>query len=498
MSEALRDIVIVGGGLAGWYSAARLAQGMRGRNIRIRVIHAAPAGDEPDPLDVFCASTLPSQSVAHLELGLEERDWMRACNATFKLASGFRGFAPSRSHMLPFGEIGARLEAVGFHQFISRLMHAGEHVDLDEFSVPALAARLGRFAHPSQDARSVLSTYEYAYHLDTRAYTQRLRNFALQAGASAIDADLGDVECNPDRQRVTALQLADGTRITGDLYIDCTGARSAVLGQALGVPFDSWQAWLPCGHAVTTRTKAQDAGAPFTRITRQPAGWAWQVPLSQGVEQALVFDARRRDPRSVLAEAPSQGEALLPVRSLEFLNGRRRESWRGNCVAVGAAAGFLEPLVSSGLRLIDDGVTRLVALFPDTGDFALMAAEYNRMMGATFDGARDFAIAHYLPERAATSPRDEMLAALPASLRQRVELFRYRGRVVLHDDEIFEETDWACAFIGLGERPQHYSILAEQSGLEDLRAQLAKISRVMRDAVQKLPPHAVYLERYLA
>jgi len=173
--------------------------------------------------------------------------------------------------------------------------------------------------------------------------------------------------------------------------------------------------------------------------------------------------------------------------------------WGGNCVAIGAAAGFLEPLAATGLQLINEGVTRLVALFPDRGSAVVMANEYNRALGAMYDGARDFVLLHYLLSRRAAAPwNGPPAAALPPSLARRVEMFRYRGRVVLNDDEIFEEPDWACTFVGLGERPAHYSILADQLGDADMVAQVAKIARVMQAAVQKLPPHHLYLDRYLA
>jgi tryptophan halogenase len=221
-----------------------------------------------------------------------------------------------------------------------------------------------------------------------------------------------------------------------------------------------------------------------------PAGLSWQVPLRGALEQAVIFDGRAHDPQSVLAQAPAQADAHNPPRLLRFTNGRRREFWRGNCVAVGAAGAFLEPLGSTGLRLIDEGVTQLINLFPD-GDSQRLVGEYNRAMGAACDGARDFAILHHLP-------RDAALESLPPTLRQRIELFRYRGRVVVHDDELFEEADWACAFIGLGERPLHHAILTEQAGEDEVMAKVAKIARVMRGAVQNLPPHQAYLDRYLA
>ena len=488
---AIRNIVIVGGGLAGWFSAARLCHAMRGRKIQVRVVHAAPPGSEADPLDVLCGSTLPSIALPFAELGLDERDFMRATGATFKLATEYRDFGVARrAWMLPFGEIGARLEAVGFHQFISRLMLTGRDTDIDQFSVPALAARLGRFAHPSQDERSVLSTYEYAYHLDPQACTRMLRGFALKLGAVAVDAELAEVACTEDGNRIASLKLTDGTKISGDFYIDCSGIRSALLGQALRVPFDDWSQWLPCDRAVQLRVPVSAPAPPFTSITALENGWWSRMPVRGAVDHTLAFDARTLEMEIARDMVAAQAGAGAKPRELTFTNGRRRELWRGNCVAIGAAAGYLEPLVATGLRLIDDGISRLVALFPDDGSMQLMAREYNRTLSASYDGARDFAILHYLP-----GPR---IAALPASLAHRVELFRYRGRVVLHDDEIFEEADWACTFIGLGERPGHYAILAAQMSEDEVLAQFAKIARLMQSAAQKLPAHQAYLDRYLA
>ena len=233
----------------------------------------------------------------------------------------------------------------------------------------------------------MLSTYEYAYHLDTQAYTRMLRTLALRFGALAADGELAQVECDADGRNIQALTLADGNRISGDLFIDCSGSKAALLGAALGVPFESWQQWLPCDRAVVARVNALEPSAPCTRMTAETSGWSWQVPLRGKVEQAAFFE------RGVAADA-TRGPAQ--ARTLSLANGRHRELWRGNCVALGAAAGFLEPLASTGLRLIDEGVSRLIALFPDRGSAALMAVEYNRTLGAMYDGARDFVLLHYL------------------------------------------------------------------------------------------------------
>jgi tryptophan halogenase len=485
MSDAIRDIVIVGGGLAGWYTAARLGQAMRGRSLR--VVRAAPRDQPVDPLDVFCASTLSTLPVVHAELGIDERAFMRACGATFKLAMDYRGFAdPARSYLLPFGEIGARLEAVGFHQFIGRLAHGGHAFSLDDFSVPSLAARLGRFAHPTRDVRSALSTYEYAWHVDTNTYTLGLRTLAGKGVVVAIDADV--THCETDGERIGSITLDDGTKLTADLFIDCTGARS-LLTSALRTPFESWRHWLPCDTARVARLPAAADPPPVTRAHAQADGWSWHVPLRSGIESAFFYDSR--------AGTPQLATALAGSREVRFENGLRREAWRGNCLAIGAAAGFVEPLASTGLRLIDGAVTHLIESFPDKSDMRLMAVEHNRLTGALYDRARDFVLLHYLLSTRPGPLWGARAAPPPESLARGLELFRHRGRVAFDDDELFEEAWWACACVGLGLRPAHFAVLAEQMSEQDLLGQVAKIGRVMRVAAEQLPPHRLYLERFL-
>ena len=472
---------------------------MTGRVLRVRVLHAAPHGKEADPLDALCTSTLPSLVVAHEELGIDERAFMRECGATFKVATQYHGFSARKSSYLwPFGEIGARFESVGFHHFVSRLMAAGHALDLDEFSIPAIAARLGRFAHPSPDERSVLSTYDYAYHLDPRAYTRLLRAFAERRGAIGIDADLAAVERGA-AGRISALRAADGLRLEADFFIDCTGTRATLLGQSLEVPFASWTSWLPCDAAVVVRGKGSAAMAPCTRIAAQPSGWVAENPLRGSNQYSLLFERARLSAEAAATKLATGFEAADEPRTLSFVNGRHREPWRGNCVAVGPAAGFLEPLVATSIKLIDEGVTRLVALFPDRGDCEVLAAEYNRLIGTAYDSARDFVLLHYLlsgrPEGAA---RGSSAAPLPASLVERLELFRYRGRVLRNEDEFFEEHDWACTFMGQGECPARPALLATQGSDAELLARVAKIAQLMHTAVLKLPAHHAYLERYLA
>jgi tryptophan halogenase len=494
MSEAVRNAVIVGGGLAGWYCAARLGNAMQGRALNLRVVRAAPRDAAVDPLDLFCASLLSSAPVALAELGFDERALMRACDATFKLATEYRGFSSAASrYLLPFGEIGARFEAVGFHQFIGRLARSGHAFSLDDFAVPSVAASLGRFAHPTREARSVLSTYEYAYHVDVPSFTKLVRSFAEKRGALAVEQDVVSVDIDGDNVR--AITLGDGTRLEADLFIDCSGARSLLLGQALRAPFESWRAWLPCDAAVVARLPAGAELPPFTRVQAQAQGWSWHVPLRSAIETAVFYDSRATPPQTA-----SEWGAITAAapRELRFENGLHRESWRGNCVAIGAAAGFVEPLASTGLRLIDGAITQLIELFPDRGDMRFMAAEFNRLTGALYDRARDFVLLHYLLSDRTDAIWGARATPPPESLERFLDLFRHRGRVAPQEDEMFEEAWWACACIGLGVRPAHFAVLAEQMSEADLLAQLAKIARVMRTAVEKLPPHRAYLQGYLA
>lgn len=488
MSDAIRNIVIAGGGLAGWYTAVRLGFAMRGRALSVKVVRAAPRDAVVDPLDVFCASTLSTLPVAHAELGIDERAFVRACDATFKLATEYRGFTdPADSYLLPFGEIGARLEAVGFHHFIGRLARGGHAFSMDDYSVPSVAARLGRFAHPNRDARSALSTYEYAWHLDVHPYTQGLRTLAGKMGVVAVDDDL--VACEADGESIRSITLGDGTKLAADLFIDCTGAR-AVLANAVRSSFESWRHWLPCDAALVARLPAGDM-PPFTRVQAFADGWQLQTPLRSGVETAFFFDSRAGVPK------PAAFAGVSP-RELRFENGVRREAWRGNCLAVGAAAGFVEPLASTGLRLVDGAVMRLIENFPDKSDLRLMAAEHNRLMGEIYERARDFVLLHYLLSTRAEPLWSTRAAPPPPTLARGLDLFRHRGRVAFDDDDLFEEAWWACACVGLGLRPDHFAVLAEQGSEQELQAQVAKIARVMRAAAEQLPPHRTYLERFLA
>ncbi len=502
MQEPVRSIVIAGGGVAGWLTAALLARALDTRRIAVRVIDTCSATDGIDPLDRLSGSTLPPLPVLHAELGLDEAALLRATRGTFKLGSEFRDWdAHGGAYLLPFGEIGARIEAVGFHHYLRRLAGLGHALHVDEFSLPAQAARQARFAHPSDDPRAVQSTYEYGYHLDVTAYAQLLREYSVGRGVTLIAAGVAGVRLRTGDGFIETVELDNGESLSADLFIDCSGARAALIG-ALGTPFLDFSHWLPCDGALLGSATAAAQLPPMTTATALASGWCQRVPLQQRTAIAVLTAsgfASDDFARAELAGATPDSRDPDPV-ALRFTNGRRARFSEKNCVAIGAAAGFLEPIGSTAIHFIAIGVQRLLGMFPTRDHAPGLAAEYNRVMTGEFDNARDFAILHYHATRRDDAPlwNHVRTMALPESLDYKLSLFRHRGRIVLYDDETFDEGDWACTFVGQGERAERYTALADQVDTQQLLGQIGRIRAVMKSAAEAMPPHRAYLERYCA
>jgi tryptophan halogenase len=494
VSAPIQSVVIVGAGLAGTLAAVRLARQI-GARISLKVLEAPGPDGSVDALDRFAASSLPQLVSVHGELGVEERAFMRATQATFSLGIEYRGFGhPAGSYLLPFGEIGARFEAVAFHHHVHRLESQGGALDLDDYSIPAIAAKAGRFAHPAHDQRSVLATYQYGYHFDVSTYTRLLRALAERVGVEFIPGAVSEVLKREDGG-IAAVRVAGREPVAGDLFLDCTGPRAELL-RALEVGFVSWRNYLPCDRAwsASVAPTAEDAAA-CTRAIAEQTGWRWRVPLRTRTETASMFASAFASTEEARAQLPKDA---TKAELLSFENGHRAAFWRANCVALGGAAGFIEPLASTSLDLTLSGIERLVYLFPERDCDARLVAEYNRVMTGEYESARDFVLLRYH-----ASTRDGALwrhcreLEIPDSLAHRLRLFRHRGRVVLFDDEIFDEAEWAASYIGQGVRASRHAIVADQGELAPLAAQVAKVRTVMHDAVRGLASHRDYLDRFL-
>lgn len=478
-SPAIRRIVIVGGGSAGWMAAAALARAVP-RDTRLQLIETS--ADQDSGLLTPFDSTLPSLRAFNYSLGLDEDALIAATGATIKLGTRFSEWTRKGvSYVHPFSDFGAVMEGVAFHHCWLKLRQAGQVEPLESFALAAVAADMGRFDRPSDDPRSVTSTMSYGLHLNAEAYTAVLRSIADGAGVQGVAGSLVGVVTDAERTRITGVTLSDGRVVEGDLFIDCTGKAASVIS-ALGSTWESWSDHLPCNRVRWSLDPARAAPSLLTKVEAQRTGWCQTVPLqtSTGVAE---FDAIASG-----EAAPQGGNECL------FENGRRTP-WVGNCIAIGLSATCLEPLEGTGLHLLQSAVTKLLALFPAPGGMAVSAREYNRLVQAEGERLRDFLIAHYkLNRRSGQTFWDARAASEPpAELAWKLLQFESRGRIPMGDEETFEEASWLAIFMGQHLQPRRYHPLADKFSLADTRDRLDRTRAVMRRAAEAMPTHRDYL-----
>jgi tryptophan halogenase len=474
---SLKSVVIMGGGVAGWMTACALARVLPA-DCAIRVIEtteAAPRG---------ALSTLPALRAFHGLLGLDERALMRAARGTFKLGSRFSGWTAG-DHIEGFSDTGANLDGVIFHHHWLRARERGEAGRYEDYSLAAVAGRLGRFAPPSEDPRSVLSTLSYGLHLDAAGYVAALR--AAAGRVSSLAGEIAEVTPNAD-DGIDAVRLANGERITADLFVDTT-PDGRLIGSTAGGAWIDWSASLPCDRLALCEIAPRPQPPPLTEVEAVPEGWLRRVPLRGGDAVALAYNSRLTTDDTA-REILGGKATIVPLRS-----GRRAQVWVGNCLAIGPAAGQLEPLNGDDAHLIQSGVGRLVALLPTANSSPLAAIEYNRLMGEELDRARDMTVFRYAVS-ALTDPVWALARQVPPSpaLAYKQRQFESRGRVVMYDEETFVEGAWVGAFLGHGVLPRRHDRLADRLPADQADAALARLRNLIRQAAQAMPPHAEALK----
>ena len=500
-SAAVRRLVIAGGGLTAWMAAAALARSLSPGGYAIIVVGADGAEDTLEPFGVADA-TLPWVERHHAALRLDEERIVAETGGTFTFGVALSGWSgPGSSWFQPFAALGAALGPVPFLHLALKLRSAGATVRLADFALAALAAQAGRFERPGTDPRSVLSTCSYGLHLDVGALVAQSRAEAEQAGVGVVRGLLGRVEREPTGM-ITALTTADGTRVDGDLFFDCTGVEGRLIGEAAEAGWEDWSRWLPGDRVISAVAESAAAPAPYSHVEAHRAGWVRLLPLQgRGVLTGLV-QAGAMDDQQALARLRGMagGGELRDVQARYVRFGRRREPWHRNCVALGTAAGLIDPVVMSNLQLLRLGLDRLLGLLPGDPAAGAEAAEYNRRVTAQLDHARDFALAHYkLNGRAGEAFWDACRAMpVPDSLDYKLRLFESRGRVALYDEEPVGELSWINLLDEQGLRPRRYSPLADGFSTADLQAHLQRVRKVMLEAVGRMPTHAEYLERVSA
>ncbi|HEX8062064.1 MAG TPA: tryptophan halogenase family protein [Allosphingosinicella sp.] len=490
---SIKSILIVGGGSAGWMTAAALANKLAGLPIAIGLLESAEIGTVG-----VGEATLPHIRFFNAALGFDEAEFMRRTKATFKLGIEFRNWGRiGDSYIHPFGAFGTELGGVPFHQHWLRMRAAGATVPLEHYSLPIQAARHDRFAHPADDPRSLHSTYSYAYQFDAGLYGRFLRDYAEQRGVERTEGRIVDVALRPEDGFISSLTLAGGRLLEADLFIDCSGFRGVLIEQALGAGYEEWTRWLPCDGAIAVPCAGEGPLTPYTRATAHSSGWMWRIPLQHRVGNGHVYSSAFIDDGDAESALLAQLEAppLAEPNRLRFTTGKRRCHWAKNCVAIGLSAGFLEPLESTGIHLIQLAIGHLIDLLPDSGWDPLDAAEFNRMMDLEYERVRDFLILHYCATERDDTPfwNHCRTMDLPDSIHSRMELFRERGYVVNYREGMFLEPSWIAVYLGQNVIPRRFDPLSEAVPESRLRAEMSRIGEACRAAAERMPRHDDFL-----
>ncbi len=495
--HSIDNVVIVGGGTAGWMAAAALSRYLDNGHTRTTLIESEDIGT----IGVGEA-TIPPLITYNSMLGINENDFVAATKATFKLGIEFVNWGRiGERYFHPFGSFTGDLQGVHFHQLYLRERKRRVMQDISAWSMSGVAAALGRYARPGQGARPPLSSLRYAFHFDASLYAAFLRNYAEACGVSRIEGRIVDVKLDGESGNVQSVVLADGRNVEGDLFIDCSGFRGLLIEQALNTGYEDWTSWLPCDRAVAVACSYQSGPDPFTRSTAYGAGWQWRIPLQHRMGNGLVYSSGHisdEDARDLLLKN-LEGEPVGEPRHLSFRTGRRKLAWNRNVVALGLSSGFVEPLESTSIHLIQTGISRLLGLFPDRRFNPVERDEYNRQIQALFEDVRDFIILHY---KATTRDDSEFwnycrTMSVPDSLVNKVELWRAKGRVFRDELELFPTTSWVAVMLGQGVVPSEYEPIVDALDETKVASSLEQIRLGILQTAERLPTHGEFIAQIL-
>ena len=495
--DRIGKVVIVGGGTAGWMAAAAIAKILGALpDLSIDLVESEAIGTVG-----VGEATIPQIVLFNAMLGLDEMEFMRETHATYKLGIEFVDWTRlGHRYIHPFGFYGLAMMGIEFHHHWLKGRLAGDASELDEYSIGAMAAKANKFLHPTpEQPKSPLAKLGYAFQFDAGLYARFLRRFAEQRGVNRVEGRIVEVEQDPENGFVAALKLENGARIEGDLFIDCSGFRSLLLGQTLGVPFVDWSKWLPNDRAVAIPCRLGPDRKPLTRVTARTAGWQWNIPLQHRVGNGHVYCSSYigEDEATEFLLANLEAEPLASPNQLRFLAGHRARPWEKNVVALGLASGFLEPLESTSIHLVQSGIARLLTLFP-TREFRPSEIErYNRQTVQEYVDIRDFLVLHYSATERDDSPYWNYCRNIepPEGLADKLAMFRSSGRVFREHDELFTETSWEAVLVGQGIAPGGYHPAADLLPDDETLRRLASIRGTIAHTVAQMPTQEEYLER---
>ncbi len=495
----IRRVLVAGGGSAGWMTAAMLGQILR-KDCAVTLVESEEIG-----IVGVGEATIPPIRTFNQSLGIDEKAFLRATQGTFKLGIEFVGWGAKDSRYFhPFGPHGRNFDMVSLHHYWLRAREMGDTTPFDAHSMAWALASRGRMARPHPDQRHVLSTFEFAYHFDAAGYAAFLRQYAEARGVTRVEGKIGSVDLDGETGFVRSLTLEDGRVLEADLFIDCTGFRSLLLGQALGEPFEDWSHWLPCDRAVAMPC-AHPAGSagpePYTRSTAQEAGWQWRIPLQHRIGNGYVFCSSLLDETRAgeLLAGRLDGKQLADPRLVKFKAGRRRRHWVKNVVAVGLSSGFLEPLESTSIHLIQANISKLMGLFPTLDFDEATIDEFNRIAIGETDRIRDFIILHYklMQRDDAELWRHTAAMDVPDTLAAKIDMFRSNARHIPRELDLFAIDSWLAVHLGQNNIPEDVDPLIDYRGI-DARDWLGKLRSAFAIEAERAPGHARFVADAMA
>ncbi len=495
MSEAPFRIVIVGGGTAGWMAASVCARFLPACDYAITLIES----DEIGTVGVG-ESTIPQLQLINAALGIAEDDFMRATQATYKLGIEFVGWGTAESRYIhAFGNTGRPIGQTPFQHFWLRGLRLGEKAPLDAYCLNARAAYAHKFARGPEAQSPMLGGLVHAFQFDAGLYAQFLRHYAEGRGVRRIEGRITHAALDGESGDVAQVVLTDGSAHGADLFLDCSGFRGLLIEEALHTGYEDWTRWLPCDRALAVPSAPVDDLTPYTRATARRAGWQWRIPLQHRVGNGHVFcsAAIGDDEATSLLLNGLDGAPLADPRLLKFTTGRRKAFWNRNVVALGLAAGFMEPLESTSIHLVQSAIERVLKFLPRGPIRAADVAAYNAQTIFEWERVRDFIILHY---HANTRPepfwRDTAAMAVPDALTEKIDLFRANGRIVRFNEELFAEPGWLQVMVGQGVMPAGYHPLADGPSDAELREFLSLIRQTVTKHVGGMPGHKAFLQRH--
>lgn len=494
MHKPVKRVLIVGGGSAGWITAALLVR-LLGKTLEITLVESEAIG-----IIGVGEATIPPILTLNNALNIDEREFIARTNATIKLGIEFDGWhTPGQRYMHAFGHIGKDFPFCGFHHFWLRHQAEGGGSSYWDYSLNYQAAKANRFAHLPAIEQAKLQGLVYAYHFDAALYAGFLREYAEARGVTRVEGTIEATHLNSDNGFINGVHLSDGRRLEADLFIDASGFHGVLIENALNTGYDDWRHWLPCDTALAVPSESVRPLTPYTRSTAREAGWQWRIPVQGRIGNGLVYCSEFIDDDSARESLLDNldGAPLADARKIPFTTGRRKMQWHKNCVAVGLASGFIEPLESTSIHLVQSSILRLVKYFPHHGIKPAEVKEFNQLAREEMEHLRDFIVLHYVqnqrPEEFWRYCRD---IPLPDSLQQKIDLFQSTGKVYTPTEDLFSAIAWQQVMLGQGIQPGDYHPLASALSEQQLAEFLDNLKTIYGQVLEQLPDHEDFLNRY--